>query len=103
MGKSLGEYNIKQSSSQDTKNIKWTQRNSVDTEKSRTKKKKPRKTSSTNIIYAQNTKDKSLIQKNFKIEDTPNTEKLKNNKIKKYQNSALSNCKIEPGFRRPGR
>ena len=101
MGKSLGEYNIEQSSSQDTKNIKWTQKSPYDTEKQR--KKKTKKISPTNIIYTQKDTEESDIQKNFKIKDIPNAKKSKKNKLKKHQNSALSNCKIEPGFRRPSR
>jgi len=103
MGKSLGDYNIEQSSSSDIKNIKWTQKNSVDTEKSKNKKKTAKKISPSNIIYTKKTKP--FVEKIFKVE-VIETEKSKNKtkKVgKRFQNSSASNCKIEQGFRRPGR
>jgi len=107
MGKSLGAYKIEKSSSSDLKNIKWTQKNSVDTDKIKNKKKKLRNTSPTNIIYAQNTKKtQSPSEKVFKVDEDDGTEKLKNSKKKidkKFQNSSVSNSKIKQGFKRPGR
>ncbi len=107
MGKSLGDYNIEKSSSSDIKNIKWTQKNPVDTDKSKNKKKTAKKISPLNIIYTHKTKKvKPPIEKIFKVKEVINTEKSKNKKKKadkKYQNSSASNCKIEQGFTRPGR
>jgi len=106
MGKSLGDYNIERSSSSDINNIKWTQKNPVDTDK--LKSKKPTKNiSPSNIIYAQNTQTISEpIEKIFKIESPSKTDKLKNkkkNSDKKFQTSSASNCNIEPGFTRKAR
>lgn len=107
MGKSLGDYNIEKSSSSDIKNIKWTQKNPVDPDKSKNKKKSPRKTSPTNIIYNHKSKKtKPHVEKVFKIEEVLETEKSKNKKKtpdKKFQTSSASNYKIEQGFSRPGR
>ena len=107
MGKSLGDYNIEKSSSSDIKNIKWTQKNPVDTDKSKNKKKTKRKTSPSNIIYTPETKKvKPPVEKIFKVKEVIITEKSKNKKKKtdkKFQNSSISNCKIEQGFTRPGR
>ena len=105
MGKSLGDYNIERSSSSDINNIKWTQKNSADAGKS--KSKKPTKnTSPSNIIYTQNTqKISEPIEKIFKIENSK-TDKPKNkkkNSDKKFQTSSASNCNIEPGFSRKAR
>ena len=107
MGRSLGDYNIEKSSSSDINNIKWSQKNPVDTEKSKNKKKVPKNTSSSNIIYAQKTKKvESIVEKVFKVESIVESEKSKNKKNptdKKFQNSSATNCKIEQGFTRPGR
>jgi len=106
MGKSLGDYNIEKSSSSNMNNIKWTQKNSIDTDKSKNKKKSTRKTSSTNIIYVNDPKKvKSHIEKVFKVEEIVDAEsKNKKKKTdKSFQNSSASNCKIKQGFRRPGR
>lgn len=62
MGKSLGDYNIEQSSSTELKNIKWTQKKSD----SDTNSKKKKKISPTNIIYAES-KSEPIKQKTFKI------------------------------------
>jgi len=107
MGKSLGDYNIEKSSSSDINNIKWTQKNPSDTEKSKNKKKTARKTSPSNIIYTDKIKKiKPYIEKVFKVKEVIDTKKSKNkNKTedKKFQNSSADNCKIEQGFSRPGR
>lgn len=100
MGKSLSDYNIGRSSSADIKNIKWTQKNPVDPDKP--KKKNTKQTSPTNIIPTKSTKTSPDTQKIFKIEDNTSTSKKKNMR-KRAQNSSLSNCKIEQGYRRPGR
>ena len=62
MGSSLGDFNILQSSSVDMKNIKWTQKNSRDTDKP--KKKRTRKFPSTNILYTTKIKVRKTA-KNF--------------------------------------
>jgi len=107
MGKSLGDYNIENSSSSDIKNIKWTQKNQSDTDKSKNKKKTARKTSALNIIHNHKIrKVKPPVEKIFKIEEVIHTEKSKNKKKKadkRFQSASASNCKIKQGFRRPGR
>ena len=107
MGKSLGDYNIEKSSSSDINNIKWSQKNPVDTEKPKNKKKTSKNTSSSNIIYAQKTKQvESVVEKVFKVESVAEPEKSKNKKNptdKKFQNSSATNCKIKQGFIRPAR
>ena len=60
MGKSLGDYNIEQSSSYDIKNIKWTQKKSINTEKSKNNKKTKKSISPTNTIYFPKIKKSSL-------------------------------------------
>ena len=102
MGKSLGDYVLEQSSLSGTDNIKWTQKNPVDTEKSK-KEKAVRKTSPTNIIYTEDIKVKSHIEKVFKIEEDSNTESKKEKTGKKFRTSSTSNFKIIPGFSRKGR
>lgn len=102
MGKSLGDYVLEQSSLSGTDNIKWTQKNPVDTEKSK-KEKVVRKTSPTNIIYTEDIKVKSHIEKVFKIEEDSNTESKKEKTGKKFRTSSTSNFKIIPGFSRKGR
>ena len=100
MGNSLGEYNIRRSSSSNIKNIKSSQRHSADPNKP---KKKKRNTSPTNIIYTLNPKTKPDVKKIFKIKS--NSKKSKNNtpKAKSVQNASASNYIIKPGFTRPGR
>jgi hypothetical protein len=102
MAKSLGEYVIEKSSSTDIQNITWTKKNPKNTEKS--KKKKYKTTSASNIIYAQKTKKvSSPAAKVFKIEvvDTEKSKKKKSDK--RHQNSSASKCKIKPEFKRPAR
>ena len=98
MGSSLGDFNISQSSSVDVKNIKWTQKNSRDTDKP--KKKKTRKFPSTNVIHATKMEVRKTA-KIFKIKENDKSTKKKTDK--KIQSSSASTCKIKPGFRRPGR
>ena len=102
MGNSLGDYMLEQSSLSGAGNIKWTQKNPVDTEKSK-KKKTVRKTSPTNIIYTDETKVKPHVEKVFKIEEDSNTESKKEKTGKKFRTSSTSNFKIIPGFSRKGR
>ena len=104
MVSSLGEYNIARSSSYDIKNIKSSQRNPSDPDKTKNKKKK-RNTSPTNIIYTSNHKVKSDTKKIFKIKSNSDSKKSKNKTKarKSYQNSSASNYIIKPGFKRPGR
>jgi hypothetical protein len=102
MGNSLGDYMLEQSSLSGADNIKWTQKNSAGTEKSK-KKKIVRKTSPTNIVYTDGTKVKPHIEKIFKIEENSNTESKKEKAGKKFQTSSASNFKIIPGFSRKGR
>jgi hypothetical protein len=76
MGNSLGSYKIAQSSSSDLKNIKWTQKNSVDNTESKNKKKTKRKTSPLNIIYDNKSKTiKPLVGKVLKIDLTSKVNK----------------------------
>lgn len=107
MAKSLGDYNIEKSSSSDMKNIKWTQKNPADMDKLKSKKKTTRTTSPFNVIYTQETeKVQPPVKKVFKIGAIINIEKSKNKTKKadkRFHNSSLSNCKIEPGFKRPAR
>lgn len=106
MGKSLGDYNIEQSSSYNIKNIKWTQKNSIDTEKLKNKKKIKKKISPTNIIYTPTIKKPKLqveqISKVVVIYNK-NSKNKKKTTEKTIQNSSASNCKIKQGFKRPGR
>ena len=105
MGNSLGDYNIEKSSSSDLKNIKWSQKNPGDPNKS--KKKPARNTSPFNIIYTQKPKKiKSSVKKVFKIGVISDIEKLKNKKKeadKRFQTSSASYCLISQGFKRPAR
>ncbi len=96
--KSLGDYNIEQSSSADIKNIKWSQKNPKDAEIK--KKNRKRKISPLNIIYTE--KIKPSVKKIFRIkEDIEKTKKKKTDK--KFQKSSADNCNIQQGFKRPGR
>ena len=104
MGKSLGDFNIKKSSSADIKNIAWYLKNSIfagQLKKKKTGKKNPN-SSSTNIIYSEKVEEK--IEKIFKIEKDEETEKTKNeNPGKMYQKSSVKNCLIEQGYKRKAR
>ena len=102
MGKSLGDYLLEQSSLLGTSGVKWTQKTSTDTEKSK-KKKTARNTSSTNIIYTDDTKVKIHVEKIFKIEENTNTESKKEKTGKRFQTSSASTFKVIPGFTRKGR
>ena len=101
MGNSLGDYMLEQSSLLGTGNIKWTQKNPVDTEKSK-KKKVDRKTPPTNIIYTDD-KVKPPVEKIFKIVGRTNIESKNKKTGNKFQSSPASNFKIIPGFSQKGR
>mgnify|MGYP001499121802 CR=1 FL=1 len=107
MGKSLGEYNIKKSSSTDTRNIQWSRKKSISTGQSKKKKtgKKNPNSSPTNIIYDKNTKKIEVkIEKVFKVVNEENPEKSSNkNPGKMHQESSAKNSKIQAGHKRPGR
>ena len=98
MVKSLGEFNISQSSSADIHNIPWSQRNPRDMDIP--KKRKTRKISPTNIIYTTKIKIKQAV-KIFKIKE--NYKSKKKNIYEKFQNASATICKIEQGFKRKGR
>jgi len=102
MVKSLGDYNKEKSSSSDLKNIQWSKKNlqNLDKPKSKNKKKLP----STNNLPPKNKIIKEQAEKIFKIEIRKGEEKSKNKKEnKKFREASAINCKIEMGFRRPGR
>ena len=103
MVKSLGDYNKEQSSSSNTKNIKWTQKDPTD--KSKTKKKIKKKISPSNIIpQRENKKNEKKIEKIYKIENNLEENKKKKELLnRKFEKSSSSNSKIEQGFKRPGR
>ncbi len=98
MVKSLGEFNISQSSSADINNITWSQRNPRDIDI--TKKRKTRKISPTNIIYTTKIKVKQAV-KIFIVKE--NDKPKKKNVGEKFQNASVTICKIEQGFSRKGR
>jgi len=105
MTKSLGDYNIERSSSSDVRNITWTKKTSVDTDK--LKKKNPNKTSqkisATNIIFTE-APIKVPAKKVFKIEEVMDNTTLKKKRLdRKFENSSASNCNIKQGFKRPSR
>jgi len=102
MVKSLGDYNKEKSSSSDLKNIQWSKKNiqNLDKPKSKNKKKLP----STNNLPPKNKIIKEQAEKIFKIETGKGEGKSKNKKEnKKFREASATNCKIEMGFRRPGR
>ena len=107
MGKSLGEYNIKKSSSTNTKNIQWLRKKSLSAGQSKKKKtgKKNPNSSPTNMIYDKNTKkNEPKIEKVFKILKEENQEKSSNkNPGKMHQESSVKNSKIQKGYKRPAR
>ena len=104
MIKSFGNYNIERSSSVDINNIKWTQKNPSDADKSKNKKKIARNTSPTNIIYISDIqKIKSSVEKVFKVGVNTELKNKKKKNDKRFHTSSASNCKIEPGFTRKAR
>jgi len=105
MTKSLGDYNIERSSSSDVRNITWTKKTSMDTDK--LKKKNPNKTSqkipATNIIFTE-ASIKIPAKKVFKIEEVMDNSTSKKKRLdRKFENSSASNCNIKQGFKRPSR
>ena len=105
MTKSLGDYNKEQSSSSNSKNIKWTQKDPIDQDKLKSKKKQKKKISATNIIpNSKNKKTEDKVEKIFKIEENTDEEKNKNKPLnRKFEKSSASNSKIEQGYKRPAR
>jgi hypothetical protein len=101
MRKSLGDYNIKKSSSADINNIKWTKKNQMDLDKIKNKKKAMKKTSSTNIIYTDEIK--SHIEKVFKIEEGVESDKTKERINKRIHTSSVSNSNIQYSYSRRAR
>ena len=103
MVKSLGDYNKARSSTTDLKNIKWTKKNPADSKKPR-KRSKP-KISPTNILDSGNSRISEAMEKVYRIKDTVNKKGPQRGLSldKKSQRSSVSNCKIKPGFKRPGR
>ena len=81
MVKSLGEFNISQSSSADIHNITWSQRNPRDMDIP--KKRKTRKISPTNIIYTTKIKIKQAV-KIFKIKENYKSKKKNSYKFKLF-------------------
>jgi len=101
----LGDYNIERSSSSDVRNITWTKKTSMDTDK--LKKKNPNKTSqkipATNIIFTE-APIKVPAKKVFKIEEVMDNSTSKKKRLdRKFENSSASNCNIKQGFKRPSR
>lgn len=102
MVKSLGDYNKEKSSSSDLKNILWSKKNLQNLDKPKSKNKK--NISPTNNISTKNKIIEDSTEKIFKIETDKEEVKPKNKKdYKKFREASVSNCKIEMGFRRPGR
>ena len=100
MVKSFGDYNIEKSSSKNINNIKWTQKNPSETEKS--KKKNTKKISPTNIIYTDDIeKVKPQLEKVFKVIDIEKSKKEKSGK--RVQTSSVTNSKIQYSFSRRAR
>ncbi|MFB5605497.1 MAG: hypothetical protein ACE5R7_04325 [Nitrosarchaeum sp.] len=101
MHKSLGDYNIRKSSSADINNIKWTQKNQTDSDKTKNKKKTVNKIAPTNIIYTDDVK--LHVEKIFKIEEVSDNEKTKDRINKKIHTSSVSNSNIQYSYSRRAR
>lgn len=103
MAKSLGDYNIEQSSSSDFKNIKWSKKSPSDKKPKNVKKTK--KISPTNMITKQNQHPSAHVKKIYKIKNVSTDDLTIHQPIldKKSQISSASNCKIMPSFKRPAR
>jgi len=100
MVKSLGDYNKEKSSSSDLKNIQWNKKNLQNLDKPKSKNKK--KILPTNNLPPKNKIIKEQTKKTFKIETEKGKSKNKKEN-KKFREASATNCKIEMGFRRPGR
>lgn len=96
MKKSLGEYNIEQSSTADINNIRWTRKRPNITPKPKKAKKIPPP-----ILVPKKTKAKKPVKTVFKVKE--NSAKSKEETGKQFQNASRKNCLIKPGFKRPGR
>ena len=105
MVKSLGDYNKEKSSSSDTKNIKWSKKNPLDLEKSKSQKRTKKKISPLNIIpRSGNEKRDEKVEKIFKIEEDSDEDKSKNQiSNRRFEKSSASYSSIGPGFKRPAR
>jgi len=103
MVKSLGNFNIKKSSSIDKKNIQWSQKNPVGDGKVQKKKSnKMKKSLATNIIYTEKIKPKT--EKIFKIKENTDNEKSKTEKSnKKFEKSSVTNSNVQQGWKRKAR
>jgi len=105
MVKSLGDYNKEKSSSSDTKNIKWSKKNPLDSDKSKNKKSTKKKISPLNIIpRSKNEKAVEKVERIFKVEEDSDDEKSKNQILnRRFEKSSVSNSKIGPGYKRKAR
>ncbi|MGH1520945.1 MAG: hypothetical protein ACRBB2_01030 [Nitrosopumilus sp.] len=104
MGKSLGDYNLEQSSSFNLKNIKWTQKNPSNIKKP--KQSKNRNLSSLNHSSIPKTSTDGDSSNKLFIVESLIYDKQKNKKSavkKRFQNSSATISKVEQGFKRPGR
>ncbi|MCV0393076.1 MAG: hypothetical protein K5790_07280 [Nitrosopumilus sp.] len=97
MKKSLGEYNIEQSSTADINNIRWTKKRQNITSKPKKAKKTPPPTRVPKKI-----KVKKPVKTIFKIKEN-NSVKSKEETGKQFQNASKKKGLIKPGFKRPGR
>jgi hypothetical protein len=105
MVKSLGDYNKEKSSSADLKNIKWSQKSPLDSDKSKNQKKTKKKISPLNIIpRSESEKTDEKVEKVFKVAEDSDEEKSKNQILnRRFEKSSSSHSKIERGFKRPAR
>ena len=104
MVKSLGDYNKEKSSSADLKNIKWSQKSPLDSDKSKNQKKTKKKISPLNIIpRSENEKMDEKVERVFIVEDSDENKSKIQTLNRKFEKSSASHSKIERGFRRPAR
>lgn len=97
MKKSLGQYNIEQSSTADIKNIRWTKiRENITPKPKRRTKKIPPPT-----LVPKKTRSKKPVKTEFKIKETKSVKQK--DPGKQFQNASKSNGLIKAGFKRPGR
>ncbi|MHA7647968.1 hypothetical protein [Nitrosopumilus sp. S4] len=97
MKKSLGEYNIEQSSTADIKNIRWTKKRQNITPKPKKTKKTPPPT-----LVPKKFKAKKPVKTFFKVKESDSV-KSKEETGKQFQNASKKKGLIKPGFKRPGR
>ena len=105
MVKSLGDYNKEKSSSVSAQNIKWSQRNLLDSDKPKKENKTKKKISPLNIIpQSKNEENNERVERIFKVEENLENNKSKNQTLnKKFEKSSASHSRIEKGFKRPSR